>query len=127
MVTRPSNLAANLRREERRDEVVVAAGELGFDEGAGGPVVGDDPFGDGLLVLALVDDLLVVDRYQREAESLGEEISVRIEIGEDDLGVEVPNVFEVRSGVLHEHRGRHEHVAKQRSDRGPWPPWRMRW
>jgi hypothetical protein len=65
-------------------------------------------------VLALVDDLLVVDRHDRQLEALREKIGVRVEVGEDDLRVEMTDVFHVRRGVLEQHRGRKQHVLHDR-------------
>jgi hypothetical protein len=97
-------LRANGRREERRDEVMIAPRQLRLHERTGRAVIGGHTFGDLARVLAFVDDLLVVDRHDRKLESSSEEKCVRVEVGENDLRLEVAHVVDVRRRILKEHR-----------------------
>ena len=108
-------LLADGRVEEARDDVLVAAGELRLHERLCELVVDLGSLLDGLAVLAAGDDLLVVDRQDRQPVTLGEQVRERVEVGHDGVRLKVDDLVEVGRDVGEEEAGGRDEVSRDRA------------
>src|SRR5262249_9320606 len=105
---------SNRRPEERRHEVLIAKWKLAFDERLGELKRGLVAVEDLRRMRAAVDDLHVVDRYDRKPVRLAVEVRPRFEVADDELGAELADEIKVRGDVLR-HAGRAlKHVRPER-------------
>jgi hypothetical protein len=105
-------LPSDLGEKEGCNEVVITAWQLCFDESFGGEKIEVDAFSNVFLVLAAVDDLLIVDGYDGRGMSFGVKVSKGVEVADDELRCEVHDSFEVRRGVANDNGWRAHHVIE---------------
>ena len=108
-------LLPHRRIEERRDEVVERARDLGLHHRLGEAELALVPSQDLRRMRAAADHLDVVDRHHRDVAVLREQIAPALEVGDHHVGLELVGQLEVGAHVLGPALDRALQVREQRA------------